>query len=160
MTTGRVLNLKGPGVTTRLWLGTAPCSREWPGPDSVIVVPRQGRDLLMVFNRRRDGWEFPGGKIACGELAEQAARREATEEAGVILSELKIICWYEVARETGLERPLSRGVVYVGDILQMGDRTDMDEVADVRAFSAAPGCISFQDGFIQFVFDMERGARA
>jgi 8-oxo-dGTP diphosphatase len=50
------------------------------------IVQRDGR--LLVCQRRRDGsfplkWEFPGGKLAPGETAEQALARELKEELGV-----------------------------------------------------------------------------
>ena len=70
-----------------LWFGRPPSASEWPGPDSVIAVPVMNRSLLLVRNLRRSGWEFPGGGILDGESPEQAARREAAEEAGACLGE-------------------------------------------------------------------------
>jgi 8-oxo-dGTP diphosphatase len=36
----------------------------------------------MVFNKKRAGWEMPGGHIEAGESAEEAAKREFIEESG------------------------------------------------------------------------------
>ena len=41
-----------------------------------------GDDFLMVFNKKRGGWEMPGGSIEEGESPEEAAKREFLEEAG------------------------------------------------------------------------------
>jgi 8-oxo-dGTP diphosphatase len=56
----------------------------------VIVVPFKNGKFLMVKHPKR-GWEFPGGKVEEDESPEAAALREAKEEAGVELSNLRII---------------------------------------------------------------------
>ena len=138
-----------------LWFGDPPSASEWPGPDSVIVVPTMNRSLLLVRNLRRSGWEFPGGGILDGERPEQAARREAAEEAGACLGELHPLCWYTV-KSTPMPG-LSRGIVYVADLTSFGSPVDKDEIADVRLFSSPPAEISFKDGFTELVFQLVFG---
>ena len=138
-----------------LWFGDPPSASEWPGPDSVIVVPMMNRSLLLVRNLRRSGWEFPGGGILDGESPEQAARREAAEEAGACLGQLHPLCWYTV--QSTPPPGLSRGIVYVADLTSFGSPTDEDEVADVRLFSSPPAEISFKDGFTELVFQLVFG---
>jgi 8-oxo-dGTP diphosphatase len=139
-----------------LWFGDPPSASEWPGPDSVIIVPMMNRYLLLVRNLRRSGWEFPGGRILAGEAPEQAARREAAEEAGACLGELHPLCRYTV--RTTPPQSLSHGIVYVADLASFGSPADEDEVADVRLFSSPPAELSFRDGFTELVFELAFGA--
>ena len=59
---------------------------------AVALIDADGRVLLA---RRPEGksmaglWEFPGGKVEQGESVEAAARREALEEVGLEVAELK-----------------------------------------------------------------------
>ena len=48
---------------------------------SYVVAFMDGR-YLMVHNRKRNGWEMPGGKIEGDETPKEAARRECIEESG------------------------------------------------------------------------------
>lgn len=53
---------------------------------SAAVFSADGRDVLMVKHRRRDGteyWQFPGGGILANESPEAAALRELQEETGL-----------------------------------------------------------------------------
>ena len=52
----------------------------------IFVFDRPAHKLLMIEKKRGQGagkWNVPGGKIAAGESAEQAAVRECIEETGI-----------------------------------------------------------------------------
>ncbi|OPZ63272.1 MAG: putative 8-oxo-dGTP diphosphatase YtkD [Firmicutes bacterium ADurb.Bin506] len=149
--------LHGPGVVTVLHFPDAqgePLTTA--GADSVIVVPRLGGRLLMVMNKGRSGWEFPGGKVTPGEEPEAAARREVAEEAGASLGELAVVCTY-LLRKGDL---VSRGAVYSADVIGLGERTDTETIEEVSLFEKVPPHISFADGFVELMFGMFGEAKA
>ena len=49
---------------------------------ALALIEHDGR-LLMLRQRHRKGWTFPGGLINRGERAEQAVEREVIEETGL-----------------------------------------------------------------------------
>jgi 8-oxo-dGTP diphosphatase len=61
--------------------------------DVALAVAVRGARCLVA--RRPPGvhlagaWEFPGGKLEPGETAEAAARRELTEETGLVATALE-----------------------------------------------------------------------
>ena len=58
----------------------------------VVVLPFLDSDRVVIVKvRKRGEWEFPGGHVEDGEEPQEAARREAREEAGVELGELHLI---------------------------------------------------------------------
>lgn len=56
------------------------------------LVIQNGNDILMVRHTYGSGgWTFPGGGIKYGETPEDAAKREAREELGIEVKNLKSI---------------------------------------------------------------------
>ena len=53
---------------------------------------------------------------------------------------------------------LSRGIVYVADLISFGSPADEEEVADVRLFSSPPAELSFKDGFTELAFQLVFGS--
>ena len=61
-----------------------------------IVIFNEKDEILMIREKRytvgRLEWEIPAGKVEDGERIEDAARREAMEESGCTLKDLKFLC--------------------------------------------------------------------
>ena len=49
---------------------------------TAYAVAFSGDRFLMVWHKRRNGWEMPGGHVEEGETSAQAASREFVEESG------------------------------------------------------------------------------
>ena len=61
-----------------------------------IVIFNEKNEILMIREKRytvgRLEWEIPAGRVEDGESKENAARREAMEETGCTLKNLKFLC--------------------------------------------------------------------
>ncbi len=57
---------------------------------TVYTVAFSDGKFLMVFNKKRGGWEMPGGKVEAGETIGEAAEREFAEEAGYSVEIVKV----------------------------------------------------------------------
>jgi len=59
-----------------------------------VIVERADREILL--QRRSDDalWGIPGGSLELGESLEDAARRELTEETGLVAGELSLLDVY------------------------------------------------------------------
>ena len=80
----------------------------------VVIVLRDGDQVLWARHRRRSAWEIPGGHLEPGETPRQAAERELWEETGVTQAELEPVCIYTVSQDgrqdSGLLYAASAGV--------------------------------------------------
>jgi len=64
---------------------------QYRNPIPTVDIIIESADGVILINRKNPpyGWAIPGGFIDYGESAEEAARREAREETGLEIKELK-----------------------------------------------------------------------
>jgi 8-oxo-dGTP diphosphatase len=55
-----------------------------PPHQGALVAVHVGRRILFLHASYRAAWNFPGGGVKSGESPEAAARRELTEETGLV----------------------------------------------------------------------------
>jgi 8-oxo-dGTP diphosphatase len=68
---------------------------------AALVIAKCGSKFLLGFNRYRNQWEAPAGRIEEGETARACAARELHEEACQVADELRFECLAEMLRPTG-----------------------------------------------------------
>lgn len=67
---------------------------------SFVVAEYEGR-LLLVFNRYRQCWELPSGRIEIGETPRECALRELTEESGQLADKLDFVGIAKISLKNG-----------------------------------------------------------
>ncbi len=103
-----------------------------PFPTVDVIVERgDGRVLLVQRLNEPKGWALPGGFIDYGESAENAARREVREEAGVSVLLTDLLGVYSHPNRDPRHHTLT--VVYIGR--SRDDLSAGDDAAEVREFS-------------------------
>jgi ADP-ribose pyrophosphatase len=88
---GRVIDVGTEEVTLPSGVTVTLDVIKHPGASLVVPLDEQNRVLLIKQWRHCAGgwlWECPAGTLNAGETPEQCARREVTEEAGVVAGTL------------------------------------------------------------------------
>ena len=62
----------------------------------VVCVCKYKDNYIFSYNKKRGGYEIPGGHIEEGESWQEACRREIYEETGGIIKNVKPICVYKI----------------------------------------------------------------
>ncbi len=133
----------------RLTVAFTPCPAAF---DAVMVVLRHRGAWVLVRNPRR-AWEFPGGRRLAGETWAETARREAAEEAGARLRDLRYVGWY--ARPGG-----GATIIGAAEVAAFTPLTGAFETTAVRLFPRLPADLSFRDGLYDFLTASDAAPRA
>ena len=101
-----------------------------PVPTVDIIIDIAGKIVLIKRKNPPSGWAIPGGFIDYGESAEAAARREAKEETGLDITELRQFHTYSEPNRDPRQHTLS--VVFVTKA--RGRPRACDDAADIGLF--------------------------
>src|SRR5512136_2566232 len=68
----------------------------YPEPTTGVFIFNHDGELLLLQSHKWPGkYVVPGGHVELGERIEDAALREAKEETGLVVHDLRFICWQE-----------------------------------------------------------------
>ena len=100
-----------------------------PVRTGVRMMLIQDGKVILVRQTYMPGWFMPGGGLKRGETLDRAARREAYEETGAELGEVKLIGAYTDLTEWKTDH----NIVFVCEDFKIRGRPD-GEIAEARAF--------------------------
>lgn len=107
----------------------------YPKEAVAVVIFNENDDILFIHNRRYTvghlEWEIPAGKIEEGEQVENAAKREAKEETGCELQNLKYLCSQNPCN--GMSDAIVH--VFAAKVSAESKIQDTDEVSSKRWFT-------------------------
>ena len=100
-------------------------------PSSSFVIIDINGKFLIGFNKYRNQWEFPAGKIEPGELAIDAAKRELYEETHQKVDELEFCGMFKIY--DGMKDEYRFRAVYYGSKKELNEFVaySEDEMTDI-----------------------------
>ena len=110
----------------------------------VVCVCRYKDKYLFSYNKKRNGWEIPGGKIEEGETWGDAAKREMYEETGATKIEVIPICVYKI---------FTFGLLCYCEILELDNLPDEYEMSHIMLSDNLPDNLTFPESHKLF-FDV------
>jgi nucleoside triphosphatase len=97
--------------------------QSFPEPTVGVFIFNRNRELLLLQSHKWPGrYVVPGGHVELGERIEAAACREALEETGLEVRDLRFLCWQEFIYDPAFWKP--RHFVFF-DYACLADSTDV-----------------------------------
>ena len=107
----------------------------------VVCVSRYKNKYVFLYNKKRNGWEIPGGHIEEGETWQEAAKREMYEETGATNIELTPICVYKIS---------TFALLCYCEIKEISKIPEGYEMSKVMFSDSLPNNLTYEDSYTNF----------
>lgn len=104
----------------------------------VVCVCKYEDKFLFAYNKKREGWEIPGGHIEEGESWIEAAKREMHEETGATKIEVTPVCVYKIS---------TYGLLCYCQILELEELPKEYEMEKIMLSDHLPDNLTFPDAY-------------
>ena len=104
----------------------------------VVCVCKYHDKYVFSYNKKRTGWEIPGGHIEEGETWEEAAKREMYEETGATKIKVTPVCIYKIS---------TFGLLCFCEILKMEELPKEYEMSKIMLSEKLPLNLTYPDTF-------------
>ena len=104
----------------------------------VVCVCKYKDKYLFSYNKKRKGWEIPGGHIEENETWKEAAKREMYEETGALKIKLEPICVYKIN---------TFGLLCYCEILELSDLPKEYEMEKILLSETLPNNLTFPEAY-------------
>ena len=107
----------------------------------VICVSKYKDKFVFSYNKKRNGWEIPGGHIEKGETWLDAAKREMYEETGAIEIKVLPICVYKIS---------TYGLLCYCEIIKLDKLPKEFEMSEILFSDKLPDNLTYPDSFKKY----------
>ena len=104
----------------------------------VVCVCRYHGKYVFCYNKKRNGWEIPGGHIESGETWQEAAKREMYEETGATKIEVTPVSVYKIS---------TFALLCFCEILEMEKLSEDYEMSKIMFSDDLPDNLTYLDTF-------------